>query len=97
MRCKLCFYGCRASWQGAVGQVMWEVSRDNTKSRSSGHSVGSRLVPGVFFSAHPLISEDPGIKNLAPAILGLFGADLPAHVTGRILDVAMPETAEAPA
>ncbi|MAF83754.1 MAG: nucleotide pyrophosphatase [Chromatiales bacterium] len=80
--------GYRASWQGAVGQVMGSVFWDNTKSWSGDHSVDPRLVPGVIFSTHPVISEDPGIMDLAPTILTMFGVDVPAHMTGRVLDVA---------
>jgi len=89
--------GYRASWQGAVGQVMAQVFWDNTKSWSGDHSVDPRLVPGVIFSTHPVTSEDPGIMDLAPTILTLFGVDVPGHMTGRVLDVAQPVSREAAA
>lgn len=79
--------GYRASWQGAVGQVMEHVFWDNTKSWSGDHCVDPRLVPGVIFSTHPVISEDPGIMDLAPTILTMFGVDVPAHMTGQVLDM----------
>jgi len=80
--------GYRASWQGAVGQVMGSVFWDNTKSWSGDHCVDPRLVPGVIFSTHAVTSDDPGIMDLAPTILTMFGVDVPAHMTGRVLDVA---------
>jgi predicted AlkP superfamily phosphohydrolase/phosphomutase len=86
--------GYRASWQGAVGQVMESVFWDNTKSWSGDHSVDPRLVPGVIFSTHPVTSEDPGIMDLAPTILTMFGVDVPAHMTGQVLDVAQPSVQE---
>ncbi len=80
--------GYRASWQGAVGQVMPSLFWDNTKSWSGDHCVDPRLVPGVIFSTHPILSEDPGIMDLAPTILTLFGVDVPGHMNGKVLDVA---------
>ena len=86
--------GYRASWQGAVGQVMEHVFWDNTKSWSGDHSVDPRLVPGVIFSTHPVVADDPGIMDLAPTILTLFGVDVPAHMTGQVLDVVTPGSPE---
>jgi bisphosphoglycerate-independent phosphoglycerate mutase (AlkP superfamily) len=42
----------------------------------------------VIFSTHPIVSEDPGIMDLAPTILTLFGVDVPGHMNGKVLDVA---------
>ena len=84
--------GYRASWQGAVGQVMPSVFWDNTKSWSGDHCVDPRLVPGVIFSTHPVVSVDPAIMDLAPTILTLFGVDVPGHMNGKVLDVEMPMT-----
>jgi bisphosphoglycerate-independent phosphoglycerate mutase (AlkP superfamily) len=55
--------------------------------------VDPRLVPGVLFSSPPVNEEDPGIMDMAPTILSLFGVDVPAHMTGRVLDVAVPQGA----
>jgi len=79
--------GYRASWQGAVGQVMPQVFWDNTKSWSGDHCVDPRLVPGVLFSNRPIEAEDPGIMDMAPTILDLYGVDVPRHMTGQVLDV----------
>jgi predicted AlkP superfamily phosphohydrolase/phosphomutase len=79
--------GYRASWQGAVGQVMPSVFFDNTKSWSGDHCVDPRLVPGVIFSTHPVRSDDPGIMDLAPTILTLFGVEVPGHMNGQVLEV----------
>ena len=79
--------GYRASWQGAVGQVMPSVFFDNTKSWSGDHCVDPRLVPGVIFSTHPVTSDDPGIMDLAPTILTLFGVEVPGHMNGKVLEV----------
>ena len=49
-----------------------------------------RLVPGVIFSTHPVTSDDPGIMDLAPTILTLFGVEVPGHMNGNVLDVDTP-------
>lgn len=85
--------GYRASWQGAVGQVMGSVFWDNTKSWSGDHCVDPRLVPGVIFSNCPVTADDPGIMDLAPTILTLFGVDVPAYMNGKVLDVETPMSA----
>jgi len=82
--------GYRASWEGAVGKLTDSVIYDNTKSWSGDHCVDPRLVPGVLFSSHRIASEDPGIMDLAPTILTLFGVDVPAYMTGKALEVEAP-------
>jgi predicted AlkP superfamily phosphohydrolase/phosphomutase len=82
--------GYRASWEGAVGRVTEAVLTDNTKSWSGDHCIDPRLVPGVLFSNWPIVAEKPGIADLAPTILRLFGVDIPDHMTGKPLDVDRP-------
>jgi predicted AlkP superfamily phosphohydrolase/phosphomutase len=79
--------GYRASWEGAVGRVTPDVLMDNTKSWSGDHCIDPRLVPGVLFASRPIIASDPGIMDLAPTILDLFGVPVPAHMTGKTLKV----------
>ncbi len=79
--------GYRASWQSAVGQVVPMVFCDNTKSWSGDHCVDPRLVPGVIFSSHPIRSDDPGIMDLAPTILSVFGVEVPGYMNGKVLKV----------
>jgi predicted AlkP superfamily phosphohydrolase/phosphomutase len=80
--------GYRASWEGATGRVTAEVFIDNTRSWSGDHCVDPRLVPGVLFCNRPVTDADPGIMDLAPTILTLFGVGVPEHMTGRVLAVA---------
>ncbi len=87
--------GYRASWEGATGQVTEAVFCDNTKSWSGDHCVDPRLVPGVLFSSLPIEAEDPGIMDMAPTILTLFGVDVPQHMTGETLQVQTPDSATA--
>jgi predicted AlkP superfamily phosphohydrolase/phosphomutase len=79
--------GYRASWEAAVGRVTREVITDNTKSWSGDHCIDPRLVPGVLFSSRAISAADPGITDLAPTILDLFGVAVPAHMTGSVLEV----------
>jgi predicted AlkP superfamily phosphohydrolase/phosphomutase len=79
--------GYRASWEAAVGQVTREVIKDNTKSWSGDHCIDPRLVPGVIFSSRRIVSDDPGIMDLAPTILDLFGLAIPGHMTGNKLNI----------
>ncbi len=41
------------------------------------------LVPGVLFSNLRITVEDPGMEDIAPTVLGLFGVEAPAWMEGR--------------
>jgi predicted AlkP superfamily phosphohydrolase/phosphomutase len=75
--------GYRTSWDAAVGKVSACVFEDNCKAWSGDHSVDPLLVPGVLFSNRKFAAEDPGIEDLAPTVLQLFGVDRPAWMEGR--------------
>lgn len=75
--------GYRASWDGAVGKVAADVLSDNEKAWSGDHCVDPVLVPGVLFSNRQIQAENPGIEDLAPTVLHLFGMDAPAWMDGR--------------
>ena len=75
-------HGYRISWDCASGVVAGTVFDDNTKAWSGDHIVDPRLVPGVFLSNHPIDADDPGIVDLAPTALTLFGLRAPAHMEG---------------
>jgi predicted AlkP superfamily phosphohydrolase/phosphomutase len=87
--------GYRASWDGAVGKVSAEVLEDNLKAWSGDHCVDPVLVPGVLFSNLKLANEPhgteepsadgPGIEDLAPTALSLFGIAVPAWIDGKPL------------
>jgi predicted AlkP superfamily phosphohydrolase/phosphomutase len=74
--------GYRASWDAAVGRVTDEVFVDNTKAWCGDHCVDPHLVPGVIFSNRPLKALDPGIEDMAPTALRLFGIQPPAWMEG---------------
>lgn len=75
--------GYRTSWDAAVGKVTTAIFEDNCKAWSGDHSVDPLLVPGVLFSNRKFDAQDPGIEDLAPTVLQLFGVDRPAWMEGR--------------
>jgi hypothetical protein len=77
--------GYRVSWDAAVGQVSGHVFEDNRKHWGADHCVDPRLVPGVVFSNLELAAEDPGIEDMAPTALDLFGIEPPPYMEGKSL------------
>jgi predicted AlkP superfamily phosphohydrolase/phosphomutase len=75
--------GYRASWDAAVGKVTESVFEDNDKAWSGDHCVDPYLVPGVLFSNLKMAAEDPGIEDMAPTALRLFGIEQPAWMEGK--------------
>jgi predicted AlkP superfamily phosphohydrolase/phosphomutase len=77
--------GYRTSWDAAVGKVAAQVFEDNSKAWSGDHSVDPVLVPGVLFSNRKFEGDDPGLEDMAPTVLQLFGVDRPTWMEGRPL------------
>jgi predicted AlkP superfamily phosphohydrolase/phosphomutase len=77
--------GYRSSWEAAVAKTTMSVFGDNPKAWSGDHCVDPRLVPGVLFSNRKVEAGDPGIEDLAPTALNLFGITPPAHMEGKAL------------
>ncbi len=75
--------GYRASWDAAVGRISATVFEDNSKAWSGDHCVDPHLVPGVLFSTLPIDAEEPGIEDMAPTALDLFGIPRPDYMEGR--------------
>jgi predicted AlkP superfamily phosphohydrolase/phosphomutase len=75
--------GYRISWNGATGVVNDEVFEDNTKSWSGDHCMDPRLLPGVIFANKKIIASKPGLVDLAPTVLDLFGVNKPGYMEGR--------------
>jgi predicted AlkP superfamily phosphohydrolase/phosphomutase len=77
--------GYRVSWDCATGVVAGPIFEDNVKAWSGDHCVDPRLVPGVFFCNRKIDRADPGLVDIAPTALRVFGMDPPAHMEGRPL------------
>lgn len=75
--------GYRTSWDAALGKVSAHVFEDNSKAWSGDHCVDPSLVPGVLFSNRKLDAEDPGIEDMAPTALRLFGIQPPDWMEGK--------------
>jgi predicted AlkP superfamily phosphohydrolase/phosphomutase len=75
--------GYRTSWDAATGTVGRRVIEDNDKPWSGDHCIDPPLVPGVLFSNRAIDSEDPGIEDLAPTALDLFGIRTPEWMEGK--------------
>ena len=75
--------GYRASWEAATGTVGTRVFEDNTKAWSGDHCVDPHLVPGVLFTNRKLAASDPGIEDMAPTALHLFGIEPPPWMEGK--------------
>jgi predicted AlkP superfamily phosphohydrolase/phosphomutase len=77
--------GYRTSWDAAIGKTSARVIEDNCKAWSGDHAVDPHLVPGVLFSNRKIDAADPGIEDLAPTTLSLFGLVPPAWMDGKPL------------
>jgi predicted AlkP superfamily phosphohydrolase/phosphomutase len=75
--------GYRTSWEAAVGKISARVFEDNRKAWSGDHSVDPVLVPGVLFTNRKVQAKDPGIEDMAPTALELFGIQPPAWMEGK--------------
>jgi len=82
----------RIGWQTALGEVPPKIFEDNLKAWSGDHCIDPRLVPGVLFSNRKIAEEKPGIADVAPTILKLFGLELPTHFDGKPLTVTTETT-----
>ncbi len=81
--------GYRTSWEAAVGQVTAAVIEDNSKAWSGDHCVDPLLVPGVLFCNRRIEAIDPGIEDMAPTALQLFGIEPPVWMDGKPLPLAI--------
>ena len=79
--------GYRSSWGLALGKVSGPVFEDNTKAWSGDHCIDPPQIPGVVFCNREFGAENPGIEDMAPTALRLFGYEPPAHMDGSDLDV----------
>jgi predicted AlkP superfamily phosphohydrolase/phosphomutase len=77
--------GYRTSWDGATGVVCGPVFADNHKAWSGDHCIDPRLVPGVLFCSQPIDADDPGLIDIAPTALHLFGIQPPPYMEGKVL------------
>jgi predicted AlkP superfamily phosphohydrolase/phosphomutase len=79
--------GYRSAWDVAVGKVGGPVFEDNLKAWSGDHCIDPPLIPGVLFSNRKFEAENPGIEDMGPTCLSLFGFETPAFMDGKDIRV----------
>jgi predicted AlkP superfamily phosphohydrolase/phosphomutase len=75
--------GYRTAWDAATGTVSAQVFSANDQAWSGDHCIDPPLVPGVLFSNRPIAATDPGIEDMAPTALSLFGIGVPEWMEGK--------------
>jgi predicted AlkP superfamily phosphohydrolase/phosphomutase len=75
--------GYRTAWGAAIGRVAGPVFETNDKPWSGDHCVDPPLVPGVLFANRKIDAQNPGLEDLAPTILQMFGVDPPSWMEGK--------------
>jgi predicted AlkP superfamily phosphohydrolase/phosphomutase len=75
--------GYRASWKTVQGGLSEQILSDNHDRWSGTHCIAPRLMPGVLFSNQPIKAANPSLTDVAPTILGVFGAQQPPEMGGR--------------
>ena len=78
----------RVSWETAIGQVTNKIFHNNTKPWSGDHCIDHSLVPGVLFCNRPIAAEHPGLMDIGPTVLDMFGIETPKYMDGHSLAVA---------
>ena len=77
--------GHRVGWASVTGGISDEVIEDNTRYWSGDHNFNPPDVPGMLFSNRPIASDSPGIMDIGPTVLDLFGVAIPPYCDGRSL------------
>ena len=77
--------GYRVSWDSVTGKLESAVFSDNIKAWSGDHHVDPSLVPGVLFSNRKFTADQPGIMDIAPTVLNVFGVPVPRYMEGVII------------
>ncbi len=79
--------GYRSAWDVAVGKVGAPLFEDNLKAWSGDHCVDPPLIPGVLFCNRNFEAENPGIEDMGPTCLNLFGFETPSYMDGSDIRV----------
>ncbi len=77
--------GHRAGWLSVTGGVSIDEIEDNVRPWSGDHNFNPPDVPGMLFSNRNITAEKPGIMDIGPTVLDLFGVPVPAHCDGSSL------------
>ena len=75
--------GYRVSDESAIGDISETILEDNLRHWSGDHCADFNLVPGVLFSNYDIHMDKPGLTDLAPTILSLFGIPVTEEMNGK--------------
>jgi predicted AlkP superfamily phosphohydrolase/phosphomutase len=76
--------GYRVGWQDTLGSIRRAVVENNDRKWSGDHcATAAEISHGVFFCNRRIGTAQPGIMDLAPTILKLLEAPIPADYDGR--------------
>ncbi len=82
--------GHRVGWASVTGGVTDTEIEDNARPWSGDHNFNPPDVPGMLFCNRRIATDDPGIMDIGPTVLDLFGVPVPPYCDGTSL---MPATA----
>ena len=77
--------GHRVGWASVTGSVTDAEIEDNVRPWSGDHNFNPPDVPGMLFCNRRISSDDPGIMDIGPTVLDLFGVPVPPYCDGRSL------------
>ena len=78
--------GYRVGWQDTLGAIRRAVVENNNRKWSGDHcATATEISGGVFFSNRKIATDEPTIMDLAPTVLKLLEAPIPADYDGKPL------------
>jgi predicted AlkP superfamily phosphohydrolase/phosphomutase len=78
--------GYRVGWQDTMGGIARAVVEDNTRKWSGDHcATAAEISGGVLFVNQKVVTDAPGIADIAPTVLQLLGVPLPPDLDGKPL------------
>jgi predicted AlkP superfamily phosphohydrolase/phosphomutase len=76
--------GYRVGWQDTLGTIRRAVVENNNRKWSGDHcATATEISHGVFFCNRKVLTTEPSIMDLAPTVLRLLAAPIPADYDGR--------------
>jgi predicted AlkP superfamily phosphohydrolase/phosphomutase len=84
--------GYRTSWETILGGVPPGTFADNTKKWSGDHAASDVAdTDGILIANVAIAGERPGIVDIAPTVVALFGKPVPGQYSGKnVLQGAAP-------
>jgi predicted AlkP superfamily phosphohydrolase/phosphomutase len=78
--------GYRVGWQDTLGTIRRAVVENNNRKWSGDHcATATEISHGVFFCNRRIATDEPSIMDLAPSVLKVLKAPIPADYDGKSL------------